>query len=257
MITPRIIPCLLLRKTGLVKGVQFRNHKYIGDPLNAVKIFSEKEVDELIFLDITATREGRITSVDFVQEIADECYMPFCIGGGIREIDQAKRLFQAGAEKVVLNTHALENPELIESIAGAFGSQSVVVAMDVKKIWTGQYRVYSHNATQKMNWDPVQWALRAEKMGAGEIFLNTVNREGTMKGYDLKLIRTVAESVNIPVIASGGAGELMDIYKVIHTGKASAAAAGSLFVFYKSRDAILINFPNRKEVADLWESGKA
>jgi cyclase len=256
MIRPRVIPILLLRGEGLVKGIQFKDYKYIGDPMNAVKIFSTKEVDELLFLDIYATSENRCISLDLVRKIADEAYMPFGVGGGIRTVKEIKDLLGAGAEKISLNTSAIENPGLINEAASFSGSQSVVVSIDVKKNWKGDYLVYSHSGSKSTSLHPVDWAVKVESYGAGEILLNSIDRDGTMKGYDLKLIADVTSAVNIPVIACGGAGSVKDIADAVHTASASAAAAGSFFVFHGPKRAVLINVPSEEELTVLWEKSQ-
>ncbi len=253
MIRPRVIPILLLRGEGLVKGVQFRDYKYVGDPMNAVKIFSTKEVDELLFLDITATSDGRCIPLDLVRKIADEAYMPFGVGGGIRSVKEIKNLLGAGAEKISLNTTAIENPGLIEEAASFSGSQSVVVSIDVKKSWKGDYQVMSHSGTMPTHLQPVDWAIKAERLGAGEILINSIDRDGTMKGYDLELITKVVKAVKIPVIACGGAGSVKDLADAVHAAGASAAAAGSIFVFHGPKRAVLINVPSENELHKIWE----
>ena len=251
MLRPRVIPCLLLRGEGLVKGVRFKDFKYVGDPINAVKIFSEKEVDELLFLDISATAAQRIPSPEFIQTIADECYMPFGVGGGIRSVEDIRRLLSAGAEKVSINSAAIENPDLIREASEIFGVQSIVASIDVKRRWNGGYRVYTRNGTRNTGLDPVKWAVEVEQLGAGEVLLNAIDQDGRMNGYDLKLIKAVTEAVNIPVIACGGAGKLQDLGDALHKGRASAVAAGSLFVFHGPKRAVLINFPSAEELDSI------
>lgn len=241
---PRIIPILLLKHGGLVKGVRFRDFKYVGDPMNAVRIFNEKHVDELLLLDITATRDDRAPDPGIVQQIADECYMPFGIGGGIRTIEQMRELLRAGAEKISINTAAVENPALIRDASREFGAQSVTVALDVARNWRGQYRVVTHSGTRKTDLEPVAWTKQAADLGAGEILLTAIDRDGTGQGYDLDLTRTVADAVPIPVIACGGAGRPTDLEQAITTGHAAAAAAGSLFVFHGPHRSVLINYPS-------------
>jgi cyclase len=245
MLEIRIIPCLLLKNEGLVKTVKFKNPKYVGCPINAVKIFNDKEVDELIFLDISASKENKKPPYGLISCIATECFMPFCYGGGIREPDQIKEILSLGAEKVAINTYALENPGFIREATKIFGSQSIVVAMDVKLNFFGKYRVYDSSKGKTTNLDPIEYARQMEEMGAGEIFLNSVDRDGTFSGYDLELIRRVATALTIPVIACGGAGNPEDLEKAVSEGKASAVAAGSLFVFYGKHRAVLINYPLR------------
>lgn len=250
MLPPRVIPVLLLRGEGLVKGVRFRDFKYVGDPINAVKIFNEKEVDELFFLDIAATGEGRVPALDLVQRLADECYMPFGVGGGIRTVEQARDLLKAGAEKVSINTAAVADPSLITRIAEKFGNQSVVVAIDVQRGWLGGEKVYARNGGEKTARDPVAWAAEAQRLGAGEILLTSIDRDGTGDGYDLDLIRRVCAAVSIPVIACGGAGSVEHLREGLRAG-AAAVAAGSFFVFHGRKRAVLINFPTEQERAAL------
>jgi cyclase len=250
MILPRVIPSLLLRGEGLVKGVHFKDFKYVGDPINAIKIFNEKEVDELFFLDISATGEGRTPLIDLVQRLADECYMPFGVGGGIRSVDEARTILKAGAEKVSINSAAIEDPALITRIAEQFGTQSVVVSIDVRKGWTGSYAVYARNGSTKTRLDPVEWAVEAARRGAGEILLTSIDRDGTAEGYDLDIVRRVAAAVNVPLIACGGAGSVDQLRDALGAG-AAAVAAGSFFVFHGRKRAVLINFPNQAELASL------
>lgn len=243
LIRTRVIPCLLLKGQGLVKTVNFTNPKYIGDPINAVKIFNDKEVHELVFLDITASTEKRSPRLDYISDIASECFMPLAYGGGIRTIKQAEDIFNRGVEKVIINSCAVKNPSFIHELADQFGSQSIVVSIDVKKNFLVNYQTYICSGTTKTRWDPVAWAQEAERLGAGEIFLNSIDRDGTMKGYDIPLIKSVTVAVSIPVIACGGAGTVEDFGKAVHYGGASAVAAGSMFVYYGKHRAVLINFP--------------
>jgi len=252
MFIPRIIPCLLLQNKGLVKTCKFSNPKYVGDPVNAVKIFNEKEVDELIFLDIDATANKRRPDLKLIYEIAGESFMPLCYGGGITSIEEIKEIFYAGAEKVSLNTAAFENPQLIEKAASLFGSQSIVASIDVKKKWSGGYEVYVEKGKKKTGMDPVKYAIRMEELGAGELLVNSIDREGTMEGYDLDLIRKISGTVEIPVIALGGAGRIEDFNDAIKTGGASAVAAGSMFVFYGKYRAVLINYPSQDEIRKVF-----
>ncbi|MCB1538070.1 MAG: imidazole glycerol phosphate synthase subunit HisF [Rhodospirillales bacterium] len=251
MIRPRVIPTLLLKGRGLYKTVKFADPKYVGDPINTMRIFNDKEVDEIAVLDITASREARGPDMDQIMEIVSECFMPLAYGGGITTRDQAMRLFQCGVEKVILNTAAVERPELITEIAEAAGAQAVVVAIDVKKPLIGGPKVYTHGGTRKTALDPVAWAKEAQARGAGEILLTAIDREGTMAGYDVALTRAVADAVNVPVIACGGAGGLLDFRAVLDQGHASAVAAGSLFVFQGPHRAVLISYPTRAELLSL------
>lgn len=252
MTAARVIPCLLLKGKGLVKGVRFKRHTYVGDPMNAVKIFNDKQVDELIFLDIAATAESRVVPIDVVQRIADECYVPFCVGGGIRTVQQIRDLLSAGAEKVAINTAAFENPCLVKEAAAMFGSQSIVVSIDCRRAWYGGTpRVYTHNGTRRTNLKPIDWARRLEELGAGELFVTSVEHDGTMAGYDCALTRIIADSVSIPIIACGGAGTMQHIRDVLDQGHASAAAAGSMFVYHGPRRAVLINYPTRDVLENI------
>lgn len=231
-----------------MKGVGFSKHKYVGDPINAIRIFNMKEVDELVLLDISASSANRSISPELVRKVAGECFMPLTVGGGIRSLSDAKILLNAGAEKVVINTAALENPELIREIADVFGSQSVVAGVDVKKTLTGKYRVYSYSGKKKTKWDVMDWVRHIESCGAGEIFLTSIDRDGSMKGYDVSLIKRVSNAVSIPVVASGGAGCLDDLSEAVYEGDASACAAGSYLVLHGKRRAVLISFPKQKEL---------
>ncbi len=252
---PRVIPCLLLQNTGLVKTVKFKNPVYLGDPRNVVKIFNDKEVDELMLLDITATLEGRKPRFDLIGEIVSECFAPLGYGGGIRAVDDIKRIVGIGIEKVVLNTAALETPRLVEESARVVGSSSTVVSLDVRKYNFGnRYEVFIRSGTQKTGRDPVRVAREMENAGAGEILLNSVDRDGTMSGYDLTLIRSVAEAVHIPIVACGGAANIGDLRQAVKLGKASAAAAGSMFVFHGKLKAVLISFPSAQELQDIFSS---
>lgn len=252
MIRTRVIPCLLLKGQGLVKTTNFTNPKYIGDPINAVKIFNDKEVHELVFLDITASIEKRSLRLDYISDIASECFMPLGYGGGIKTVKQAEDIFNQGVEKVIINSYAIENPSFVHELADLFGSQSIVVSIDVKKNFLGIYQTYTYSGKTKTRWDPVTWAKEAERLGAGEIFLNSIDRDGMMNGYDIPLIKSVSASVSIPVIACGGAGKVEDFGTAVHDGGASAVAAGSMFVYYGKHRAVLINFPNDE---DLKSSG--
>lgn len=252
MLRPRVIPCLLLKGKGLVKTVRFQNPTYIGDPINAVRIFNDKEVDELIFLDITASIERRPPPFEFISKITGECFMPLSYGGGIRKIEDVKTILSLGVEKVCINNYAVEDPAFVRAAADLAGSSSVVIALDVKKNFRGQYEVFTHSGTKPTGLDPVQWAVEMEKMGAGELLLNSIDRDGIMQGYDIELIRQVAEAVSVPVIACGGAGKISDLAEAVHEGKVSAVAAGSMFVFHGKHRAVLINFPTPQELAEAF-----
>ncbi len=249
MLRSRIIPVLLLRNESLVKTVRFDKFSYVGDPCNTVRIFNELEVDELIFLDIMASRDGKSPNLRLLAEIADECFMPLAYGGGIRTFDQAKSVFDIGFEKVALNSHALNNPRLITDIADHYGSQAVIVSIDVKKKLLGGETVKNMGGSVNTYLDPVVWARKAEKLGAGEILLTSIDSEGSWQGFDVDSVAEVASAVNIPLIAHGGAGSIDDIVKVITEAKASAVGLGSMVVFQKKGMGVLVNFPD-KEVLD-------
>lgn len=244
----RIIPCLLLRGHGLVKTRKFSDPVYLGDPVNVVRIFNEKEVDELVILDIDASKEGREPDYEVIAEIAGECFMPIAYGGGIRTLDQARRLIRCGVEKIVINTAATESYGVIHEIAQVFGSQAVVGAIDVKKTLLGGYRVVAKSASVEMKMSLDEHVQKLVAAGAGEIFLNSVDRDGSMGGYDLSLIRRVSQQTSVPVIACGGAGTAEHLEAAIHEGGASAVAAGSMFVFHGRLRAVLINYPQDLEL---------
>jgi len=246
----RVIPVLLIKDGGLVKSVQFKNHKYVGDPINAVKIFNEKEVDELAMLDISATAKGIAPNLKQIADIAGEAFMPVSYGGGITTIDQVKNILYNGIEKVVLNKSAHTNPALITEIANAFGSQSVVVSIDLKKTLWGKNKVFIDNGTKNTGLDPVQFAKECEQRGAGEILLNSIDRDGTYKGYDTEMLEEVSSSVAIPIVACGGAGKVEDFREAIVKGKASAVSAGSMFVFQRPHNAVLISYPSQTELIE-------
>jgi len=231
MLKTRIIPTLLYKDHGLVKGVRFDKGRRVGTVLPAIKVYKSREVDELILLDVSATPEKRTVDHVWVSDIADECSMPLTIGGGINAMEDIYRLLQAGADKVSINTGALENPELIDEASANFGSQCIVLSIDVKKHYDGSYEVYSGCGTLTTGKNPIAWAQEAALRGAGEILLTSIDNDGTMEGYDIGLTQQVAKSVSIPVIASGGAGKYQHMYEVIQYGKADAIAAASIFHF--------------------------
>lgn len=245
----RVIPVLLISKGGLVKSVRFKNYTYVGDPINAVKIFNEKEIDEIVIVDIDASREKRGPNMQQVREIAGEAFIPVAYGGGITKIDEVKQLFYEGIEKVILNTSAFLNPNIITEAANLVGSQSVVVSIDVKKSLFGKPQVVVRNASLSAKEDPVTYAKRMQDIGAGEIFLNSVDRDGTYEGYDLDLIEKVSSALSIPVVACGGAADINDFYLAASKG-ASAVAAGSFFVFQRAHRAVLISYPSQEELKE-------
>jgi imidazole glycerol-phosphate synthase subunit HisF len=243
----RVIPALLIRNGGLVKSVKFKDHKYVGDPINAVKIFNDKEVDEILILDISATAEKRGPNMQQIRDIASEAFMPLGYGGGITTLEQIRELVSSGVEKAVLNTSAFDNPGLIRQAADYIGSQSIVVSIDVKKNFLGKYKVYVNNGSRNTGLDPVDFARQMEAAGAGELLLNSIDRDGTFSGFDTALIETVARQVNIPVVAVGGASSVQNLAEAIHHG-ASAVSAGSLFIFQRPHRAVLISYPSQKEL---------
>jgi cyclase len=238
----------------LVKTVKFKDSTYIGDPINAIKIFNEKEVDELIFLDIDASKEKKEPPFNLLKNIASECFMPLCYGGGISSIDQISEIIKCGVEKVSINTHAVKNPLFIKNAADIYGSSTIVAAIDVKKNIFGKYQIYINGGSENTNKDPLEFAKLIEQMGAGEIFLNSIDKDGTMTGYDIELIKKISNSVKIPVIACGGAGNIEHMREAIQQGAAAAVSAGSFFVFYGKRKAVLISYPRIDEIKYIYSS---
>ena len=248
MLRTRVIPCLLLQGEGLVKTIGFRNPTYVGDPINAIRILNDKEVDELVFLDIRASREGRGPALQVIQNFASECFMPVAYGGGIRSSEDARQVLALGIEKIVVNTAALRQPEVVGEIAKEFGAQSVVVSIDARKKLFGGYEVMGAGGTERTGLKPAEHARRVVELGAGEIFINSIEKDGTQSGYDLALVREVADAVSVPVIACGGAGVLAHFSRAISEGHASAVAAGSMFVFHGKHRAVLISYPSRADL---------
>lgn len=253
MFRPRVIPVLLLKNKGLVKSIKFKDYRYIGDPINAVKIFNDLRADELVFLDILASKENRTISVDFVKDVGDEANMPFAVGGGIRTLKDIEKLIKAGAEKVVINSYAAENPEFIKQASDEFGSSTIVVSIDVKKKPLGKKQVYILGGSKSTGLNPVTYAKLIEEKGAGEIIINSIEKDGLMTGYDLQLIKDVAMSVAIPVVACGGAGCYNDLIKAVKESYPSAVAAGSLFVYHGQRKAVLINYLSQDDLSGLFK----
>lgn len=248
MIGTRVIPCLLLRGRGLVKTVRYKDPTYLGDPINIVRIFNDKEVDELTFLDITASTENHQPSFELLQDIASECFIPFGYGGGVRSCDDIRRLLKIGIEKVVLNTAAIENRPLIRQAADEFGSSTIVISVDYRKNLFGKAEVYCRSGKKAAGIDPVSFAREVEQAGAGEILINAIDRDGTMQGYDVEMIKKITSSVSIPVIACGGARNIQDLASAVREGGASAAAAGSMFVFQGPLRAVLISYPTQADL---------
>ncbi len=256
MLRPRIIPCLLVKNGGLVKTVHFDNPKYVGDPINAVRIFNEKEVDELIVADIDATAHNREPNYTMIRDLAAECRMPLCYAGGVKTPEQIEQIISLGVEKVGVSSAAIRTPMLISESAKRVGSQSIVVVMDVKKAGLSRrYEIFTHNGTRNTGLHPVEFAKRAEALGAGEILVNTIDHDGEMKGYDLDLVDQVREAISLPLSVLGGAGSLGDIEGLIRRYGIIGAAAGSLFVFKGKYRAVLINYPSRSEKDALCSGG--
>ena len=247
MVEKRIIPFLLLHNGKLVKTIQFSKERYIGNPINAVKIFNEKEVDELMFVDIFASYDHKDPNYDLITEIAEEAFMPVGYGGGIKTCDQMKKIFASGIEKIILNSIVAEKINILEKAAKLFGRQSIVVSMDLKKNWLGRYEIRYLRGKKKIKFKPREYAKLLENSGAGEIIIQNITLDGTMKGYDIELINEIAESVNIPVVALGGASSLADLKKLFKNSDVSAAACGSLFVYQSNGHGVLINYPNNEQ----------
>jgi imidazole glycerol-phosphate synthase subunit HisF len=248
MLRTRVIPCLQLIGESLVKTVKFKDYEYIGDPVNTVRIFNELEVDELCFLDIRATVERRPPPMRILKEIAAECFMPLSYGGGVRDLDTAKSILGIGYEKVVINSFAHEDPQFISRVASYAGSQAVIASLDVKRGLFGGYQVHSHDGTKKGSVSPVDWARRLQDLGAGEILLTSMDRDGTWSGFDLELTQKITSVLSIPVIASGGAGTVAHIGAAVKNGGASAVALGSMVVFQSKDMGVLVSFPDSTEL---------
>ena len=248
MLRSRIIPCLLIKNGGLVKTVNFSNPKYVGDPINAVKIFNEKEVDELIVLDVDATTLGKEPNYTLIKNLATECRMPLCYGGGVKTIEQVEKIISLGVEKVAISSAAIQTPELISTAAARVGSQSIIVVLDIKRtVLRRRYELFTNNGLDKTGLNPVEFARKVESLGAGEVVINSIEYDGVMKGYDLNLVKEVRESISLPMTVLGGAGSLDDIANLIKEYGVIGASAGSLFVFKGKYKAVLINYPNRND----------
>lgn len=251
MLKNRVIPCLLLRNGGLVKTLKFADPKYVGDPINAIRIFNDKEVDELMVLDITASKDKKEPNYDLIEQFASECFMPLCYGGGIKTVEQARKIFALGVEKVCIQTSVLEDLSLITQCAEQFGNQSILVSIDVKKDWLGKAKLYSAAIGKTISKPWTEFLQEAVKAGAGEIVLNAVDRDGTLKGMDIDLIKQASKSISVPLVAVGGAGSLQDIKAAVDAG-ASAVSAGAFFVFQGPHRAVLITYPRYKELEQLF-----
>lgn len=251
MFRPRVIPVLLLKNNGLVKSVEFHDYCYIGDPINAVRIFNDLRADELVFLDIQASRQKRCISLDFVKKVGEEANMPFAVGGGISTLDDIKAIIKVGAERVIINTSAARNPDLIRQASETFGSSTIVVCLDVKNRMMGKKQTWILNGRKPTGYTPLEFALLMEEKGAGELIIQSIKNDGKMMGYDIELVKEISSVVKIPVVALGGAGSISDMKRAFSEGHASGLAAGSMFVFQGSRKGVLINYPNPKELESI------
>lgn len=247
----RVIPCLLLKEWGIVKTVRFAEETYIGCPINAVRVFNASNVDELILLDILATPKGRAVFTDILTQITDESFMPITVGGGLRSQNDIREMLQHGADKVSINTAAVDDPNFIRVAAAKFGCQCIVVSIDVRREKDGRFQVFTQRGMKPTGLDPVQHAIHMQELGAGEILLTSIDRDGTWEGYDVDLIRRVSDAVSIPVVACGGAGQLQHFADAVDEGRASAVSAGSIFLFHGKRRGILINYPARNRLRTI------
>lgn len=253
MLKHRVIPALLLRHGGLVKTQRFKAPMYVGDPINVIRIFNEKEVDELMVLDITATKENREPDYSLIEQVAGECFMPLAYGGGVHTVQQAQRIFASGVEKICIQTAALANLSFVSDLADRFGSQSIMVSIDVKRDWLGRERVFAASQRKTLSPDWLQLLSELVGAGAGEVLLNAVDKDGTMSGPDLNLIRQASEQLNVPLIAVGGVSSLADIKSAVDAG-ASAVAAGAFFVYHGPHRAVLITYPKYSELEHLFSN---
>lgn len=251
MFRPRIIPVLLLQNNVLVKSIAFKNHRYIGDPINAVRLFNDLKADELVFLDILATKKKSSISVELVKKIGEESNMPFAVGGGITTLQQIRELINAGAEKVIIGTEAVNNPKFIQEASAEFGSSTIVVCIDVKKKLFAKQQVWSINGTRPSGIEPEKFAQLMQENGAGEIIIQSIEKDGQMTGYDIDLIKRISKAVTIPVIALGGAGSIMDFRKAYIEGYANGLAAGSMFVYQGTNKGVLINYPDNDDIRNI------
>jgi len=251
MVQKRIIPCLLLHKGGLYKTEKFKKPTYIGDPINAIKIFNEKEVDELMFLDIDATVQNKEPNYQMIEDIASECFMPVCYGGGVKSIEQMKKIYSLGIEKISLSSIAVDNQNIIKEAVSIFGSQSIIVTLDVKKDLFGRKRVFTHNGKKNTKKDPISFVKKVVDLGAGEIVINSIDNDGVMSGYDFKLLKEIKLSTQVPIIALGGAGKIEHIKEAFELSKVDAVACGSMFVYKGQLKGVLINYPPYQKIKEL------
>lgn len=247
----RIIPCLLLRDHGLIKTIKYKGGRYLGDPINAIKIYNDCEVDELIILDIDATKEHRSPDFEYLKKLTQQCFMPVCYGGGITSVDTVKRLFELGIEKVSVNTSLYDNPNMVKECVALFGSQSIVASVDLKRDKSGNVSAWIKNGTELIKEDAFEYMKHIEEDGVGEVFINFIDHDGMMDGYDYEVISRISKHISVPLIVCGGASSTNDCKKAIDVG-ASAAAAGSIFVFWGRNKAVLINYPDKEEIEKLF-----
>jgi imidazole glycerol-phosphate synthase subunit HisF len=248
----RVIPVLLLKNRGLYKTVRFRDEKYIGDPINAVKILNEKQCDELIFLDVLATRQKREIDFNLIKEIAEECFMPFSYGGGINDLNQIERVLKMGVEKIVIDTALFTDPGFLKNAVSQFGGSTIVASVDVRKSLWGKYSVFSHTGIDTSEIDLMSFLKNIEAAEAGELMINNVDLDGTRKGYDFHLAEKIAAELTLPIVFCGGCGSMFDIRKLLTETQVSAAAAGSLFVFHGPHKGVLINYPSPEEIGNIY-----
>lgn len=248
MFRPRVIPVLLLKNLGLVKSKAFKDFRYIGDPINAVKIFNDLKADELVFLDITATSEKRLISLEFIKKIGEEANMPFAVGGGIRSIEDIRKIISAGAEKVILNTYAAQNPDFIKEASETFGSSTICVCIDVKKNFFGKEQTWILNGNKSTGYPPIDFAKLMQEKGAGEIIIQSIEKDGSMTGYDIDLIKKISGALTIPVVALGGAGNINHLKEAYLEGHVNGLAAGSMFVYQGPKHGVLISYPEKSEM---------
>lgn len=254
MLQKRVIPCLLLHKGGLYKTEKFKKPTYIGDPINAIRIFNEKEVDELMFLDIDASSGNRGINYKLIEDIAGECFMPLCYGGGVKNTEQMKRIYSLGVEKISISSQAVVNPGLIKEAAGIFGNQSVIVTIDVKKDIWGKKKIFINNAKKNTKLNPVEFINQAENLGAGEIVINSVDNDGLMKGFDIELLKEIKSNTKVPIIALGGAGNLDHIKAAFEIANVDAVACGSMFVYQGPLKGVLISYPPYHKIQELLDN---
>jgi len=247
MLKTRIIPTLLLKNRGFYKGVKFKNHQYVGDPINTIKIFNDKEVDEIVIFDIEASKKNKEIDFEYLKEVVSEAFMPLGYGGGIKSVEDARKLFSIGIEKVILNTNAILNFDLIKELVDIFGSQSVVFCLDVKKNIFGKRNIFIKSGTQKVKFSTIEIALKMQELGVGEIILNNIDRDGTFEGYDLDLIKEVSAKLDIPLIVSGGARNLND-FKLAKEAGAHSCAAGSMFIYHMPHRAVVISYSKYEDI---------